>query len=262
VKFGVVVLAVFGNAAALHELEFLDVGDFLGVEAGAVETTRGRIAAGYVFNAAGLYADRIARAFGFSRDYRIVPFKGLYLYSPEPPDSLRTNVYPVPDLAHPFLGVHYTITVDGKAKIGPTAVPAFWREHYDGFANFSLRELAEIVGREALLFARNAFGFRRLALHELQKYRKGRMVRLAADLVADPPPARAWTWGRPGIRAQLVHLRERRLEMDFRYEGDARSFHVLNAVSPAFTCALPFCEFLFDRIEQIAAGRREAVAQA
>lgn len=233
---------------------------FVGRDGDAVLTSRGRIQAGHVLNAAGLYADTIARAYGFSRDYRILPFKGLYLYSPEPPGALRTNVYPVPDLAHPFLGVHFTVTVDGKAKIGPTAVPAFWREHYRGFGNFSIREFGEVLGREALLFARNAFDFRRLALHELQKYFKARMVRLAKELVDDRSAARDWTWGRPGIRAQLVNVRERRLEMDFRYEGDARSFHVLNAVSPAFTCALPFCEFLFDRFERAAADGRQVLA--
>ena len=56
-------------------------------------------------NAAGLYADKIALDFGFSERYRILPFKGLYLYSDEPPGAFRTNIYPVPDLRNPFLGV-------------------------------------------------------------------------------------------------------------------------------------------------------------
>ncbi|MDH4154797.1 MAG: FAD-dependent oxidoreductase, partial [Nitrospira sp.] len=89
----------------------------------AVRTNQDRIAAGYVVNAAGLYADKIAMDYGFSEKYRILPFKGLYLYSDEPPGSIRTNIYPVPDLRNPFLGVHFTITADGKAKIGPTAIP-------------------------------------------------------------------------------------------------------------------------------------------
>src|SRR5260370_32420179 len=83
-----------------------------------------------LINAAGLYADRIANDFGFSRDYKILPFKGLYLYSSEPPGAFRTNIYPVPDLRNPFLGVHVTVTADGRAKIGPTAIPGFWREPY------------------------------------------------------------------------------------------------------------------------------------
>ena len=56
-------------------------------------------------------------------------------------------------------------------------------------------------------------------------------------------------WGKPGIRAQLVDIRTKRLEMDFVIEGDNRSLHVLNAVSPAFTCSLPFADYVCDRIE-------------
>jgi len=60
-------------------------------------------------------------------------------------------------------------------------------------------------------------------------------------------------WGPPGIRAQLLDRATGTLEMDFRYEGDDRSFHVLNAVSPAFTCAIPFCAHLADQIDRLVA---------
>ena len=81
--------------------------------------------AGYVINAAGLYADKVARDFGFSQEYRILPFKGLYLYQREGAAPLCTNIYPVPDLAAPFLGVHLTVGVDGRVTLGSTATPAF-----------------------------------------------------------------------------------------------------------------------------------------
>lgn len=217
---------------------------------GALVTSRGPIAAGYVINAAGLYADKIARDFGFSEDYRILPFKGLYLYSDEPPGGLRTNIYPVPDVEQPFLGVHFTVTVDGKIKIGPTAVPAFWREHYRGLGNFSITELLEVVGRELGMLLHNDFGFRALAVNELRKSSKTEMAKLASELVTGVGPDNYRTWGNPGIRAQLVNIKKRKLEMDFRFEGDSRSLHVLNAVSPAFTCALPFSEYLFDCIQR------------
>ncbi len=93
-----------------------------------IETSAGDYNARYIINCAGLYADTIGRDFGFSKHYRILPFKGLYLYSDEPPGSLRTHIYPVPDLRNPFLGVHFTVTAQGAVKIGPTAIPAFWRE--------------------------------------------------------------------------------------------------------------------------------------
>ena len=98
---------------------------YLERHARGVRTNEGLMEAGYVVNAAGLYADRIALDYGFSKKYRILPFKGLYLYSDEPAGAFRTNIYPVPDLRNPFLGVHFTITSDGKAKIGPTAIRRF-----------------------------------------------------------------------------------------------------------------------------------------
>ena len=213
-----------------------------------IQTSAGPIDAGYVVNAAGLYADKIALDYGFSQKYRILPFKGLYLYSNEPPGSIRTNIYPVPDLRNPFLGVHFTITADGKAKIGPTAIPAFWREHYDGFANFSLPELLEVAGRGLGLLANAQFDYRRLAVEEIAKYSRRKMVELASVLAEGVAESNYQKWGRPGIRAQLLDITKRKLEMDFVLEGDRRSMHVLNAVSPAFTCSMPFASHVCDQI--------------
>jgi L-2-hydroxyglutarate oxidase LhgO len=162
---------------------------------------------------------------------------------------MRTNIYPVPDLHNPFLGVHFTVAVDGRIKIGPTAIPALWRENYRGFSNFSAQEMIEITGLELGLLWRNEWGFRRLAFTELLKHSRGKMVKLASELATGVTVKNYFRWGKPGIRAQLYDIKKHRLEMDFRFEGDAHSFHVLNAVSPAFTCALPFTRYLFDEIE-------------
>ena len=215
-----------------------------------VQTTECQYEAGYVVNAAGLYADQIARQFGYSERYRILPFKGLYLYSDEPPGALKTNIYPVPDLRNPFLGVHFTVTNEGKAKIGPTAIPALWREQYGGASRFSLAEFIEIAGRGLSLLGSAGFEFRRLAFEEVKKYSRQRMVRLAGELAEGVRLEQYSKWGKPGIRAQLLDIRKRRLEMDFVLEGDDRSMHVLNAVSPAFTCSFPFSQYVCDRIQQ------------
>ena len=214
----------------------------------SVHTSHGEIEAGYVINCAGVYADRIARDYGFCTRYTILPFKGLYLYSSEPAGALKTNIYPVPDLAYPFLGAHYTVTVDGHLKIGPTAMPAFWRENYGGLANFSLRELVEVCGREAGLMLSAGFDFRGLALQEMRKMFRGHLVAQAGKLLEGVHPRDYVAWGRPGIRAQLLDLQTRTLVMDFCLEGDAGSFHVLNAVSPAWTCSLPFARHVCDEI--------------
>lgn len=213
-----------------------------------VITNKRKIQAGFVINAAGLYADKIAKHFGFGEHYEIVPFKGLYLYSDESVGSLKTHVYPVPDLNYPFLGVHFTITAQGKIKIGPTAIPAFWREQYKGLSQFSISEMLQILKREAILLAQNKFHFRKVAFYEMKKYSKSFLARQATYMIDGMDINQYKTWGKPGIRAQLIDKQTNELMTDFCYEGDDYSFHVLNAVSPAFTCSLPFSEFLVSSI--------------
>ena len=221
---------------------------YLGRSAGAVRTTKGDVDAGFVVNAAGLYADKIARDFGFSQAYRILPFKGLYLYSDEAQGAIRTNIYPVPDLRNPFLGVHFTVTADGHAKIGPTAIPCLWREQYGLLGRFRIGELLGMMEVGLPLFVRAGFDFRSLAFEEMRKYWKPHLVKQAAVLAEGVRTAQYRRWGKPGIRAQLVDIGKRSLVMDFCLEGDGRSMHVLNAVSPAFTCAFPFARKVCDRI--------------
>jgi L-2-hydroxyglutarate oxidase LhgO len=222
---------------------------YLGRTNGRVTTSKGDFEVGYLVNAAGLYADRVARDFGFSEDYRILPFKGIYLYSEEPAGALRTNVYPVPDLRNPFLGVHFTVLVDGRAKIGPTAIPAFWREQYKGLGNFKFSEFVEIIFRDLGLMFFSGFDFKRLAVEETMKYFRARLVSLASSLLEVVKLQVYRHWGKPGIRAQLLNIRTKKLEMDFVIQGDAKSLHVLNAVSPAWTCAFPFAKYVCDQAE-------------
>ncbi|MDX2073997.1 MAG: L-2-hydroxyglutarate oxidase [Alphaproteobacteria bacterium] len=215
----------------------------LSILAGDTEITAGKI-----FNCAGLYADRIARDFGFCKDYTIIPFKGIHVLAARPPvPSVRTLIYPVPNLKNPFLGVHFNITVDGKIKIGPTAIPAFWRENYRGLSRFKLDELFAIAAWELKLFATNAFGFRRLAFEEIRKYSRRHLLNLVRPMVKELDDAAFTNWARPGIRAQLLHKKSLKLLQDFVVEGDDKTVHVLNAVSPAFTCSLPFGRYVVEK---------------
>ena len=215
----------------------------------SIKTSNGIFEAKYIINAAGLYADKIGRDFNFSKDHRILPFKGLYLYSNEPLGALNTHIYPVPDLTNPFLGVHFTITSDDKIKIGPTAIPAFWREQYQGWSNFNMPELTEIILRQAGLFLSSNFDFKALAFRELKKYSKPLLVSLAAKLAKGVDIKHYRQWGLAGIRAQLLNIRKKELEMDIVLEGDKQSMHILNAISPGLTCALPFADYVCDQIE-------------
>jgi len=211
-----------------------------------IQTSKRVIEAKRFINAAGLYADQIGKDFGYSKDYTIIPFKGVYLKYTNGDKPVRTNIYPVPNLRNPFLGVHYTIAVDGTIKIGPTAIPAFWRENYGGMESFNAGEMVEIMAREAQLFLLNSFGFRNLAFEEIRKYNRNYFVSLASQLVKTIDPKGFREWSRPGIRAQLLDTRTRKLVMDFVVEGDGASTHILNAVSPAFTCSFPFARFVTD----------------
>jgi L-2-hydroxyglutarate oxidase len=213
-----------------------------------VQTTNGIYNVGYLVNAAGLYADKVAKEFGYSQDYAILPFKGLYLKSAEAVGAYHTNIYPVPDLRNPFLGVHFTVQVNGRVKIGPTAIPGMWREHYNGIKNFRLNEFMDVAPRlVGLLFSSN-ISFTRLAYSEIKKYSRRHLVSLAKGLATAVDETAFKEWAKPGIRAQLIDVKRRKLEMDFVLEGDKNSMHILNAVSPGWTCSIPFAQFVVDEI--------------
>lgn len=202
----------------------------------------------YFINAAGLYADRIAHESGFGKKYTIIPFKGIYLKYAKNKTDLSTNVYPVPNLKNPFLGVHFTKTVDGTIKIGPTAIPAFWRENYKGLSNFRLDEFLTILRYEIKLFISNAFRFRSLAFEEMKKYAKKHFIGLSTQMVKRIDTDGFGEFLKPGIRSQLLNKETLELVQDFVIEGDHESMHVLNAVSPAFTCSIPFARYVVDSI--------------
>jgi L-2-hydroxyglutarate oxidase LhgO len=218
---------------------------FKGHQAHRVITDKGRIRFNHLFNAAGLYADRVAQAFGVGEQYIMLPFKGLYLDTGQP-ELLRRHIYPVPNLKNPFLGVHFTITVDGHVKIGPTAIPALWRENYSWNHRFRLDEFQEILACQAWLALANRFNFRQLALEEMRKYYRPYFIGQARKLVHHMGKSDAG-FIRPGIRAQLLDRHSGELVMDFLVEKAERSTHVLNAVSPAFTTAFPFAAYIVDQ---------------
>jgi (S)-2-hydroxyglutarate dehydrogenase len=211
-----------------------------------IQTNQGDFEADKIINCAGLYADRVAQDFGFGAKYTMIPFKGLYLKYTKNKSDVNINIYPVPNLKNPFLGVHFTKTVTGEIKIGPTAIPAFWRENYDSINGFSTKEMAEVLFFESKLYLTNAFNFRSLAHEEMRKYSKNYFISLAQSMVKYIDPKGFTEWTKPGIRAQLLDKQTLSLVQDFVVEGDKKSVHVLNAVSPAFTCAFPFSQYVVD----------------
>jgi L-2-hydroxyglutarate oxidase len=201
----------------------------------AVLTADGDVVRGRVLvNCAGLHCDEIARRTGDEPGARIVPFRGEY-YELARPELVRGLVYPVPDPAFPFLGVHLTRGVDGGVHVGPNAVPALAREGYD-WRTVRPRELAETLSWPGSWhLARRHWRYGTGELHRsLSKEAFTRAVRrlLPAVREDDLVPAAA------GVRAQAV-LRDGTLADDFLIQETARAVHVLNAPSPAATASLP-----------------------
>ncbi|MFI9238819.1 L-2-hydroxyglutarate oxidase [Streptomyces sp. NPDC053079] len=203
----------------------------------AVRTARGEVVRGRALvNCAGLYSDHVARLAGDDPQMRIVPFRGEYFeLAADRTDLVRGLVYPVPDPAFPFLGVHLTRGIDGSVHVGPNAVPALAREGYD-WGTVRPAELAGTVAfpgswriarrhwrygagevRRSLSKAAFTAAVRRLLPHVREE-----------DLI--PAPA--------GVRAQAV-LRDGTLVDDFLFAESPRMVHVLNAPSPAATASLP-----------------------
>ncbi|MEW6569404.1 MAG: L-2-hydroxyglutarate oxidase [Chloroflexota bacterium] len=235
------VLAALGEELATSGKVELRLGvAFLGPEGEAgARTSAGVVRFRQLINAAGTYADRIAHQYGLGREYRILPFKGTYRrLSAERAFLVRGNIYPVPDLRSPFLGVHLTRSAEDEVYLGPTAIPAWGREHYGRLSGLS-REAAGILWREALLFLQDP-AFRRAAIAAPRWMLKAFVFADARRLVPELRWQDLEAADKVGIRAQLVHWPSKRLVSDFVLLREGTSLHVLNAVSPAFTSSMAF----------------------
>ncbi|GAA1548640.1 L-2-hydroxyglutarate oxidase [Streptomyces albidochromogenes] len=201
----------------------------------AVRTADGAVVRARVLvNCAGLHCDRVARLAGDDPGMRIVPFRGEY-FDLARPELVRGLVYPVPDPAFPFLGVHLTRGIDGGVHVGPNAVPALAREGY-AWSAVRPRELAgTLAWPGSWRIARRHWRYGAGELHRSLSRRAfaDAVRRLLPDVAeADLRPAPA------GVRAQAV-LRDGTLVDDFLIREAPRTIHVLNAPSPAATASLP-----------------------
>lgn len=202
---------------------------------------------GRVINCAGVYADKIAHQFGAGKRFTVLPFRGSYWkLSKHSPIRVKHLIYPVPDLNVPFLGVHTTTTVDGDVYLGPTATPALGRENYSGMSGVQLSDLAVIGAQLTSQFIANRDGFRRLAWQESRRvFRSGFFV-AAQKLLPRLQKQHLEKSTKVGIRAQMLDRKTGRLVMDFLVEKSESATHVLNAISPAFTCSFPLARLIVD----------------
>lgn len=208
-----------------------------------IETTKGHVHFKTLINAAGAFADKVAHAFNVGKSYYLIPFKGIYKkLIKEKSHLVNGNIYPVPDLRNPFLGVHFTRNLHGEVYIGPTAIPAFGRENY-GILQGIDREGANILWNQALLFCKNP-KFRSVALEEPKKYFSSYFYRDAKKLVKELQKDWIVPTHKVGIRPQLIDIHKKELMMDFLIEKKHHTLHILNAISPAFTSSMAFAKYV------------------
>lgn len=216
-----------------------------GDDAVRVESSGGSLTASHLVNCAGLQCDRVARRSGLRPPVRIVPFRGEYFDLDASRRGLvRHLIYPVPDPAYPFLGVHLTRRIDGSIEAGPNAVLALRREGYARFS-FSPRDAAS-----TLLFPGFwRFAARHAGMAVAEARRSGSRRRFARDLAKLVPAIRPEDLepGGAGVRAQAMDARGRLID-DFFFLDAPRQTHVLNAPSPAATASLAIGEEIASRV--------------
>ena len=238
VDYGLVTAAYAGKAVESGADVFLNARvREIATENGVVRlgSAAGDVRARFVVNCAGLQADRVARLAGADPGVRIVPFRGEYYdLRPERARLVRGLIYPVPDAALPFLGVHLSRTIHDHVHAGPNAVFALSREGYT-WRNVSPSDVMDAMGYRG--FWRMARRHWRSGSAELRRsISKKLFVRSIQELVPDVREEDV-TPGGSGVRAQAIDATGKLLD-DFHIVRSCRALHVLNAPSPAATASL------------------------
>lgn len=212
-----------------------------------LQTPQGEIETRYLITCGGLYSDRLAEMTGAAADPRIVPFRGdYYVLVPSKRYLVRGLIYPVPDPALPFLGVHFTKRIDGEVWAGPNAVLAFAREGYEKL-RFDIKEdwLTLSFGG----FWRLARKYWRTGLDEMVRdFSKAAFVRALQRYV---PSLRSddVVPGPSGVRAQALSASGALVD-DFIVSQNGNAIHVRNAPSPGATSSLAIGRLIVERAEQ------------
>lgn len=213
-----------------------------------VETNSNTFYGKFLINCAGLQSDRIAEMAGYKIDMKIFPFRGEYFLLKEEKRHLVNNlIYPVPDPAFPFLGVHFTRMIDGNIDVGPNAVPGFKREAYTK-TSFNLKDFLEIVTYPG--FIKMGLKYYKVGVEEIiRSFNKKLFVENVQQLIPEiteddliPAPA--------GVRAQALKS-DGSLVDDFFIINGKNSVHVCNAPSPAATAALEIGKEVVNKVEKV-----------
>ncbi len=201
-----------------------------------------------LINSSGGYSLSLAKECGLYPPYKLLPFKGIYLKSNKAIKTFKSHIYPVPNISQPFLGIHTTITYDNFLKLGPTAIPVLSPENYSLFEGLDLSITPEIFSLQISCLLSNSFNFRDLALKESKYLIKSNIIKEAQKLTYYKLNDISFDWYSPGIRPQLFNTDKRCLEMDFVFLRKESTFHVLNSISPAWTCSFKTAQYVLDEV--------------
>jgi len=213
-----------------------------------LETSSTTVHTKYLINCGGLFADRLARMAGASLDLRIVPFRGeYYTVAPQRRELVKNLIYPVPDPALPFLGVHFTRTVTGKIEAGPNAVLAFAREGYSK-TDINLKDAWEVFAFPG--FRAMAGRYWKTGIGEMYRSVSKRAFLKALQRLLPELSAGDLHPGGSGVRAQAIS-REGALVDDFVISATAHAIHVLNAPSPGATASLAIGQLIVEKAGEV-----------
>jgi L-2-hydroxyglutarate oxidase len=201
--------------------------------------------ADFLINCAGLHCDRVSALAGERREARIIPFRGeYYMIKPARQSLVRHLIYPVPDPAFPFLGVHFTRLIHGGVEAGPNAVLAFAREGYR-WNDVSLPDLWDSLTFPGLW--RFLVRYPSMASYEIRRSLSHRLFCASLQRLVPAIQAEDIERGGAGVRAQAM-LPNGDLVQDFLIVEREKALHLLNAPSPAATASLAIGNEIVDRI--------------
>jgi len=211
-----------------------------------IETIDGTYSAVSIVNSAGAYAANLAKQVNVGNQYVCLPFLGAYKKSKLVDSNPKRLVYPVPNPVNPFLGVHTTNTLNGEIKIGPTAFPVIGKEQYKLGNGFSRSELSEFYKASKALFKSDSVDLIGLAKEEFIKLFTKPLLNRTTKLSSSLDTNKEWSKYPAGIRAQIINLETNAIEMDYIVKADKNVVHILNAVSPGWTSAIPFTRWVVE----------------
>ena len=201
-----------------------------------------------IINSAGLYADYLANKSNLKTSYTSLPFKGKYwkiifANKNEIPNRL---IYPVPNLDHPFLGVHTVYDKDGNFYLGPSSTPVFGREAYKPFRKFNLLDFCSLSYKFILKIIFNENNLRNLAISEFKNLFLSN-VKKSSNVYFKHNPAKIELSSKVGIRSQIFDKNSKKLFNDFVLIKQNNIIHILNAISPAWTSSFAMAEFICEK---------------